>query len=296
MAGLLISCNEIELETPTFEVVAPQLTVNAGDSLRFDFRGDAHVITFYSGVPGSVYAYRNRTQKELEGEVTLSFSTRVLNSYEMDPRELDLVVSTDFNGNYTYENVTAANWQVISDRFTFPAAETGNLTAAGKKTISDLFVPGQPFYMAFRYQTIGMPPATRMGRNWRVELFSLLNEFEGGSTVLANQVSAGWSMVHENNVDPGRGGTVQTVRLNFLANNMNREIPLDIWAVSQPVDLFKVEPDKGVAIKNLSQNRMESYTYVYDTPGTYTAVFVASNSTVYGHQTVEQQVHVTVNP
>ncbi len=296
IAGLLVSCNKIETATPTFDVLSDHITVNAGDSARFDLRGDAHVITFYSGMPGSVYAYRERTQKESAGEVILSFSSQVTATYTLDPRELDVLVSTDFNGNFIYEDIIAANWHVVSSRFTFPSLTADGVLAAGEADISDMFVPGLPFYVAFRYLAVGVPPARSLGRLWRVQSFSLLNESEGRSTILADQVSAGWSIIHGGEIDPGRGGSMTSTRLTFLSNNVNRANTLDIWAITQPIDVFKTDPDKGLVIKNISQNRLESHLHVYDTPGTYTATFTASNATVYGQSTVAKEVIVTVNP
>lgn len=296
----LTACVKEEVDNPTFDIQSKDLVVNAGDSLRFNFTGDAHVVTFYSGEPGSVYEYRDRTQKELEGTVTLSFATRIMNGYEL-PREVDVLVSTDFNGVYTYDDVSAATWIDISDEFVFSSPANGAaptvLTPSGELEVSDLLAPGQPFYVAIRYTSIGVPPAPRFSRGWRVEEFALINEHSTGTTTLANHQTAGWSMVSRGGVAPGRGGTIQSIRLNFLANNTeNLEIGLEEWGITQAIDLFKVEPDRGLAIKNISQNRMESYAHVYDTPGTYKAVFEAANSNIYGHQSVVREVNITVNP
>lgn len=171
--------------------------------------------------------------------LNLSFSTRVLNSYELNPREITVLASTDFNGNYTYADVTAASWVDISDRYTFPVSETGSLTPAGVNDITDLLEEGKPIFIAFRYKTIGLPPAERMGRNWRVEAFSLESENTYASRQLTSHTNAGWNIVSQGNVDPGRGGTVQTTRLNFLANNVNQSVAIDEWAVSRPINLSR---------------------------------------------------------
>ena len=291
----LMACVKEEVDTPTFDIQDKDIVINAGDSLRFNFMGDAHILTFYSGEPGHVYEYRDRTQKELEGTVTLSFATRIMNSYEL-PRELDVLVSTDFNGVYTHINVRAATWMDISDRFIFPLAGTSDVVPSGEVEVSDLFVPGEPFYVAFRYTSIGVPPAPRLNRQWRVELFSLINKHPIGTTVLANHQTAGWSIVSQGRVDAGRGGSIQATRLNFFANNVNLDVGLEEWGITQEIDLFKIEPDRGLAIKNISQNSMRSYAHVYEEPGTYKAVFEAANSNIYGHRTIVKEVDVTVNP
>lgn len=297
----LMACVKEDVNRPTFDVPDKDVAVNVGDSLHFNFTGDAHIITFYSGEPGSVYEYRDRTQKELEGTVTLSFATRIMNGYELPDREVDILVSTDFNGIYTHSDVSEATWIDISDEFDFSApvggATPSMVTPSGELEVSDLLVPGQPFYVAFRYTSIGVPPAPRFSRGWRVENFSLVNEHSTGTTVLANHQTAGWSIVSRGGVAPGRGGTIQSTRLNFLANNTEGiEIGLEEWGITQEIDLFKIDPDQGLAIKNISQNRMESYAHVYDTPGEYKVVFEAANSNIYGHQSVTREVNVTVNP
>lgn len=303
----LMACVKEDVDRPTFDVLDKDVVVNVGDSLRFNFTGDANIITFYSGEPGSVYEYKDRTQKELEGTVELSFATRVMNSYDL-PREVDVMVSTDFNGNYTFDDVSSADWTNISDRFSFSAPVDGKtpstvtpscaltVTSGCNSDISDLLEPGKPFYVAFRYISLGVPPGPRMNRQWRVEDFSLINEYSNGSTVLANHESAGWTMVSKGGVDEGRGGSIQQIRLNFFANNENLDVGLEEWGITQEIDLFKVDPDNGLAIKNISQNRMEYYAHVYDTPGTYKVVFEASNSNIYGHQSVAREINVTVNP
>lgn len=145
----------------------------------------------------------------------LSFSTQVLNSYEINSRELAVLVSTDFNGIYDFGNVNSATWTDISSRFTFPLIETGDLTSAGKQDISDLISPGKSLYIAYKYKTVGVPPAARMGRGWRVELFSLKRQSDGDTVVFADQTNPGGTMMSKGSVDAG-GGVIQTIRLAFL--------------------------------------------------------------------------------
>ncbi|WP_294080788.1 DUF5017 domain-containing protein [Proteiniphilum sp. UBA5384] len=291
----LLSCIKEGVDTPTFDLPVKDLEVTAGKTVQFDFTGDANYITFYSGEPGKIYEYRDRIQKELEGTVTLSFSTRIMNGYEL-PRELDVLISTDYNGSNEYEDVSNATWIDISDRFEFPIVNTGALTPAGIIDVSDLLVPGKPFFVAFRYTSIGVPPGPRMNRQWRVELFELINEYSTGTTILANHQTAGWSIVSRGGVEEGRGGSIQSNRLNFFANiGESIDVGLEEWGITQEIDLFKVAPDTGLAIKNMSENRMESYSHIYETPGVYKAVFEASNTNIYGHKSIAKEINITVN-
>jgi hypothetical protein len=52
----------------------------------------------------------------------------------------------------------------------------------------------------------------------------------------------------------------------------------EAWTVMGPVDLTKVTPDVGVAIKGITLP-LPSYTYQYAKPGNYKATFIAGNAT-----------------
>src|SRR5690606_19573817 len=54
-----------------------------------------------------------------------------------------------------------------------------------------------------------------------------------------------------------------------------------VWSISKGLNLNAVDPDKGVALKNMS-TRIDSFTHKYEKPGTYHVVFVGANTTVYG--------------
>src|SRR5690606_4624796 len=304
-----------------FDVLKTDIVANVGDTLAFDFKGTADVITFYSGEFGNVYEYKDRTERPFEGNLKLSFTTSVQNSYTIDPfpRELDVFISSDFNGNLNYADVISesSQWDNISDKFTFPitsadgtlaAVPVGAGTPDGKLDITELVEIGKSFYIAFRYKTVNRMATntghTRNGREWRVDALSLINEHPEGTSVLMSQNSAGWQFVNrdDNEIETGRGGSLNSTGRISIRGNQNATYPagagIEIWAISNPIStgMAKTEPDRGITIKNISRNRLESYTHVYNKPGDYKAVFVAANSSIYGHQAVVREVKVTVNP
>lgn len=58
-----------------------------------------------------------------------------------------------------------------------------------------------------------------------------------------------------------------------------------------------ITPDKGTSIKSFSDNKLESFSYRYATPGSYTATFVATNRTVYGtSKSIVVNIPVTITP
>ncbi len=317
----LISCESMEeVDNPTFDVLNTDLVINAGDTLSFDFKGTADVVTFYSGEFGHVYEYKDRTERPFEGNLKISFTTSVQNSYAIEPfpRELDVFISSDFNGNLDYANVISesSKWNNISDRFTFPLTSANGTLAAvpitasnpeGKLDITELVEIGKSFYIAFRYKAenrMKVGSNTRNAREWRVDALSLINEQSEGTSVLMSQSSAGWTFVNraDSEIEPGRGGSLNsTGRISIRGNQLSTYQPgegIEIWAISTPINtgMAKTEPDRGTTIKNISRNRLASHTHVYNKPGVYKAVFVAANSSIYGHQAVVKEVNVRVNP
>lgn len=317
----LFSCESMEeVDNPTFDVLKTDIVASVGDTLAFDFKGNADVVTFYSGEFGSVYEYKDRTERSFEGNLKISFTTSVQNSYTIDPfpRELDVFISSDFNGNLNYADIVSedSKWNNISDKFTFPVTSADGTLAAvpitesnpeGKLDITELVEIGKSFYIAFRYKAqnrMKVGSNTRNGREWRVDALSLINEQSEGTSVLMSQSSAGWTFVNraDSEIETGRGGSLNsTGRISIKGNQQStyqEDEGVEIWAISNPIStgMAKTEPDRGVTIKNISRNRLESYTHVYNKPGDYKAVFVAANSSIYGHQAVVREVKVTVNP
>jgi hypothetical protein len=60
-----------------------------------------------------------------------------------------------------------------------------------------------------------------------------------------------------------------------------------------PLNLQKVAPDAGVAIKSITL-AVPSYTYVYSKAGTYTATFVAANATPDAENSAVGRVDLTI--
>ena len=69
------------------------------------------------------------------------------------------------------------------------------------------------------------------------------------------------------------------------------------WAVSAPITVGKVSlgMDKALAVRgSIYQAKPTSYKYVYKTPGTYKAIFVASNNTIDESKQVIKEVNITI--
>jgi len=294
--GLIVSSCEKKKElVPAFDVTASAQTIKAGEALTFNFTGEAGVLYFYSGEFGNEYEYKEGRVLGLD-TATLSFQTKV--QFGTQANQLRVMVSKDFNGEYTIPSVRSATWTDITDRFVLSSS-----TATISSTVQDitgLIDPERPLYIAYKYTTL---PQTANGvhRTWTIYNTTLTTITALGTSVLADQKTSAWTLVQTSNInDPARaliaaGSGTLTLRSN---SGTNTDVETEIWAVSKPMDLGKVDlgPDKSLPIKNTLDNRMDSYKHVYTKPGTYEAVFVASNVSVYGQEQVSKEITVVVEP
>ncbi|MBO9632956.1 MAG: DUF5017 domain-containing protein [Chitinophagaceae bacterium] len=289
LAATLVSCDKRDkLDTPAFDVTTDKLNYKKGDSVVFHFSGSPDIITFYSGEPGNEYQYRNRT--ELEGGTTnLSFSTRVL--YGTQDNNLRVMASNNFSGSYDTNSIKAATWVDITNRFTL---STGSGTAtvetpSGVSNITDLLSPGKPIYIAYYYVGYG-PLTTAQQRTWRVMSFSLSNSYPDGSVVsLANLASAGWIGVNVKN--PANVWTVTSTLVYF--DPKSSLVESEDWVISKPFFVSRVEPDKGVAIKEY-MSRKTDHVYTYTKAGTYKVTFVGANTNAKEVKPVVKELEITV--
>ncbi|WP_294080798.1 DUF5017 domain-containing protein [Proteiniphilum sp. UBA5384] len=274
--------------------------INAGEEQLFAFAGDISRVEFYSGEPGHVYEYKDRTERELEGDVTMSFMARVMNGYEF-PMELDAFVSNNFSGEYTYAAVSAADWTSFSDKITFPLTNADGPAGDGKINnsikITDLMEQGKTFWVGFRYICPDRPPAPRNSRQWRIGFYTLNHELSGETISLSNYNDADWNsqwtFITEGNVESGRAPSIVTAdgkALNFLGNQTSSYEGFEAWGISNAHDIFTVDPDEGVTIESPS----EKYSHLYAAVGTYEATFVLHGP--LGTEPIVKKVNVTVLP
>lgn len=70
------------------------------------------------------------------------------------------------------------------------------------------------------------------------------------------------------------------------------------WAVSKPITIDKVDlgPDRSVVLKGINNPNLEVARYTYSKPGTYKAVFIASNNSIDGSKKVVKEITLTITP
>ncbi|NGF55950.1 DUF5017 domain-containing protein [Parapedobacter sp. SGR-10] len=291
-----MSCKrELELTSFDFEVEVEQATHYAGDPVTFHFTGNPEIISFYSGEVGN--DYDSIGGRVVSANLLLSFESRIFDGTQ--DNKPSVIVSTDFSGNYTLEDVEAAEWINITERFVLPPI-TGDVDGyyqSGSVDISDLNTGADPLFIAFRYEH---RPFELFGRRntWRIRQFRVERETDLGITEIVNSSNVNWSVVQKGPWDNNRITPGATIVFN--GNLTNPEVYLTGWVISAPlhIDPFLMDlgPDRAVPIKSIADADRPSYTHTYTEPGTYTATFVAANQSLDERKEIIRQVEVVVLP
>lgn len=300
-AGLfaLASCSkEIKLSngTPDFDVKTTGGTFQAGETVEFQFGGNAGLISFYSGEALHEYTFKDGRVVD-GGPVTLSFTSAVTGGTQAN--QFAVVASSDFNGNYNdFASVQAATWEDITDRFLLGTNAT--FRASGAKDISDLIVEGKPLYIAYKYAA---QPQTTAGvaRTWMVQALSLTTATSVGSLVLADMSNASFEIVQQvADTSSVPRSSISTTRVTLLGNKFDaaNDPYHEIWAITKAINAEKIDlgPDRPVPIKGIADPMLESYTYKFTKPGTYKVSFVASNINIDESKEVVRHTDITVIP
>lgn len=301
-------------------VLSNQFSVS--DTIGFSFSGTPDVITFYSGMVGQRYAFKGR--EEAEGKPVITFTTRMSGS--ANASSLAMLVSNDFKGivdqvkwevitrdtTATARNIAEAKWTDISDRVNWSNGNDKE-SLSGAVDLSDIAKEQKNVYLAFRYQA----PALVSQPKWVISNLQLNNNLEDGTQyIIANlngpaapfnnygqaSFGPGWVTAIDPKITENlsvawmynsvtSGSNVQRLEISGVAN-ADKAKKVEAWAIIGPLNLRKVTPDRGVAIKNII-NQLPGYILPkansYKKEGNYQAVFEARSESV---EQVNQQVSV----
>lgn len=292
-AMISVSCQRDEVVLPQMDVKPDKAVYKVNDSVRFQFTGDADMITFYSGEKGKEYKHRERVELE-GGDLRVNIESQVLYGIQND--NLRLFVSTDFNGKYTKEDVESAAWTDISNRLTWCVAAGGAVgvrTVSDYASIKDLVKSGQPLYFGFKYKGLKSTSTTAQQRTWRIYQFNVQNKFSETETVpVTNRVGAGWTAV-TTQASPKGVWVFNNADMIYYNPESNLE-EVEKWAISKRFDPNKVAPDNGQSIKKYPDNQLKSYAYAFSKPGTYEVTFVFVNGNYKDVKETVKTIQVTV--
>ncbi len=279
-----------------FEVTTDSTSYKAGEEVYFNIKGSPDMITFYSGEVLHEYSYRDGRKIQLNDAI-LSFSTSKPATASAQVNQFKVVVSTDFNGDYThFSNVESATWIDITNRFTLATSVT--FIPSGSVDISDLIEEGRPLYVGFKY--IAYPMEQGKVGTWHVQSFSFLANSAIGPLALGDMTTSGFRIVEQNPETAVSRSTMTATRITLLGYVATEEnnIQTETWAISKAFEVGEIDkgPDRPIAIKGVESVPMDVYSYIYTQPGTYKATFVATNANASGSVSVARELEVTIVP
>jgi hypothetical protein len=269
-----------------------------GSSTVFNFTGNPMTISFYSGEIGHRYAYRNRTSAA--GTAQFIF-TNALN-LGTQPNTLHVMLSTNFKGvvptsnDSTVSNIAAASWDDIT-----PAKLATSTTAVTDTIDLTSYVKGgKPVFIAFKYTA----QAGTLQNKWTITNVNLNNTLADNSVYTIANLNTTTPIVNYGNssVNPGwvaytpsntKKWTVSTANLVMDSTSAAAATNSESWTFLGSVDLTKVTPDAGVAVKNIT-TQPSPLLYTYAATGRFDATFVATNNSAYTRDSVVKVLPVVI--
>lgn len=285
LAVLSASCMKEDIASADMKVRTNASSYRVGDTVVFRFEGTPDNIVFYSGENGHNYALKDRLYAD--NDLQVDFKTLVQWGVIYD--NLKLLVSNNFSGIYTKEEVDKAAWTDISDKAVFSIGQDN--TPSGTVSLKSYLSPVDTgsIYLAFRYTDFQKPQQNR----WVIRSFNAVKVSpEGVQTNVATISNAGWNAVSF--LNDSKGWTISTTQL-LMYGGVASDTDNDDWVITKGFKVKESIADKGIALKNISSNLRE-YSYVYKTPGVYKAVFETSSDWYSGRKVGYAEVTITITP
>lgn len=301
---LLVACDKgMECVDVDFSVSASSVAVHPGDTITFSFDGNPDYIVFWSGEQFSDYDFRYGRALNTGEEYHLVFNSQVLKGSQQG--QLSLLISNNFNGDYDdYENIIRTKWIDMTSKATWASGKDG--VSSGKLSLTD-YMADESLYLAFRYRTKNQAKYG-VASNWVIGDLNISNVAENfGEVVVFDMSNAGFRVVDPFMRTEASGNCAVSGSMLSLMGPLGVEdhsgqlvYPLmesEQWIISSPLksgDVIEMGPDRPKAIKGFLQNRLSTYKHVYNKPGVYKAVFVASRQTRSDKSEVIRSIRIEV--
>ncbi|WP_286857982.1 MULTISPECIES: DUF5017 domain-containing protein [Sphingobacterium] len=285
LAILCVSCMKEDIASADMEVRTDAASYKVGDTVVFRFEGAPDNIVFYSGENGHNYELKDRLYAD--NDLQVDFKTLVQWGVIYD--NLKLLVSNDFTGIYTKEEIDKATWTDISEKATFSTGQDN--TPSGIVSLKSYLSPVDTasLYLAFRYTDTQKAQQNR----WVVRSFNAVKVSpEGVQTNVATISNAGWNAVSF--LNDSKVWTISATQL-LMHGGVASDTDNDDWVITKGFKVRESIADKGIALKNISSNLRE-YKYVYKTPGVYKAVFETSSVWYSGRKEGYAEVTINIQP
>lgn len=273
-----------------------------GERVNFKLEGNPESIEFFSGAPGHEYEFRNG--KKTPSGMELSFFIRFNLAASSWPIEnpdfgplpwdkISLLISKDFDGDYSFAGVNRATWVNVTNRVTFPSI-LSSTQQAGPINLSDLTELGKPFYFAFKLKDDHpkRPFFLIQAPVWYSLLSSekqLIGQMKTTSPGVAGQLgddTINFTQVDED--DNNKADVIYTLstvsgaqyndRFTIRRKNVATSLGKQTWLISKKFDGVQEIMSGGstsIPIKSAGNAPLNNWSQVYSTPGIYQVYFVA---------------------
>lgn len=316
----LVSCENELKESVSFDIsVAAEgmtidkdtIIVTESTPITFNFSGNPDFISFYSGEAG--YEYKNKDRTELSADdidCYLSFNSfaqygTIVGAFKVYISTTFGTLSKDKATDLTKVNATDM-WIDISDKCNLPTASSTN-TVASSVSLADYV--GQPLVLALVYKPLNN---TTVQPTWEVQNLMIKNTLKKDGSITTFPAASMNLTPFDIYADQSLAYLPYTVGTHSSASgvwdlrNISATLPRvrmqsssagltlnEDWLISAPLTLNSCLPDKGVSIKSTT-SRLDTYTYQYDSKGTYELTFVATNGNMENFSRAVKDIVVKV--
>lgn len=281
------SCKkEQEILTPDFDVTVDKTTFAINEPVTFLFTGDADIVTFFSGVVGKEYKYKDRFR--IDGRPQMQF-TSYLQGTSTQTNTLSVLLSKDFTGTYDVDNLQKATWTDITSRATL---STGlDNTPSGVMDLTDLQTPDVPVYFAFKYAA--KKDATTAQPTWTIKNIAINTiTADGTNFPIGTSADINWGIL--NVLNSANLWTSNTTQILFTGGAVNIDDNED-WIITKPLQLDRAQRTFGLSVKPSPTTKLTKYIFTgYPAPGTYTVTFEAINANRWDKKTTVKEFTITV--
>lgn len=280
MAICFTSCNSDVLVEPTASFTPDSLEFNAGSEILLRYSGDCDYVTFWSGEEGSIFKNRHRIEANVDSAY-LKFDNYTVYGLIGQPRPLSVYISNSFKADYSELGINdvSTRWDTITPVNTPNYMTSSVATPSGKINITKY--ANAPFFIAFKYVSDSMPGSTRFVTIKNLELLA----YTEAGLINSNLVTQfGFIPVSV------KGPSIWNRGANDINIRGSAQTWEEDWFITKEFDLKRVNSDKAIAVKTLSNN-ISDFRYIYKKPGVYNATLELLNSR-YGETKVVYQ-HIT---
>ncbi len=294
----MASCKDsYVVEAPVFTVSTEKSTYSVGETIKFNIGGSVDMINFYDGTIGNDVNFRDQ-ERIYDMSPSLSFN---IAKFSGDNEEnAELLYTTDFNEDYTFENLQTVNWTNISDLFTIPpiVGSTSSFSYGGKVDISSFLEEGKPIYFAWYCKTNESSKRTRLQvKDFNVNGDVLSNSDLSGVLYSQDKLGFQWGL--------NEAAATQVSNIPQITSSLiywdgifdNSLGPLkEGYAVSGPIiipEQINLGKDKPRIIKSIAEN-LNDYSYVFDKAGEYEVAFVGYNVNFNGRKEVIKKIKLII--